>query len=78
MGLRGKAVSFVERVAGPHWVEAMAKVGNEACVHLQWDSFYSGMAFKLTPKEREDYFCSACHAAFIAGACFVDAACQHG
>ena len=72
MGLRKKAVSFVESVAGAPAVNAMAKVGNEACVHLRWDSFYSGMAFKLPSQQRSQYFYSACQAAYIAGACFVD------
>jgi hypothetical protein len=77
MGLRGKAVSFVEAVAGAPAVNAMAKVGNEACVHLKWDSIYSGMAFKLPSQQRSEYFYSACQAAYIAGACFVDVIRQH-
>ena len=61
-----------EVVAGAPAVNAMAKVGNEACVHLKWDSVYSGMAFKLPSQQRSEYFYSACQAAYIAGACFVD------
>ena len=72
MGLRKKAVSFIESVAGAPAVNAMAKVGNDACVHLKWDSFYSGMVFKLPSQQRMQYFYSACQAAYIAGACFVD------
>jgi len=72
VGLRQKAMSFLDEVGGELAKSLAGEIGDCACSHLYADKNILECAFKEGAALREAYFRGVCKAAYIVGAVFAE------